>query len=1807
MGQDQGGIDRTRAGRGRRTARALLALLVALGGLALAPRPAAATEPEVDEFELLDVPALPAYDVVAGGRSRFVASTAEGLVAEQYGTGPDADRDRFFQEEDYPDLPTASVPNGGGSITMPTTGFTDMALGDVNSDGHPDRVGVTSDGATGRIRVDEDQSEGWHDFLAGWQFSGVPLGIVIWDRASEPTLIGVATTTGFHQFTYDGTSKLKSEGNFLNPAPGIEPGDVLDVYQRNPDDKYAWEPDGFANEFVVLGRRSTASGGDGTDLRASVITWNGLNSFTDKGHYEVPRDAAVSRAAVRYDLSDVVVTSDRKTITYTAYHLGVLTYGASGTVLRGDDDSEKTVWPGLLTRVTPGVGDTGEGTWIGTEPACETTEPDAVPTLDVEVASYPHGLGSLAGTIAPRWSELVGCAAIGDGASAATARTRVETTVFRHDYDFPVDAPILPNRVESAVTFRSVVTGAPGLTRPAVQVTHPCDGWLDLQEVDDLATNGCRKHSDRLGVDYLEPGRTAGSSTTLYRSGGTIRRATSSSTSTGGSTFGDDHEVASGVPADSGPIHLLPLGADRWHVQLQVTNRNHPRTVTSNPVPLALLAVPPYVRGAGQAVSPAEFARTATSGSSSSVSGTSSWHVTVGMDWEDPTGQYAVGATTTTGQEFEDTEETSVEESLSEFFQGTEDENAVVYQTLVEHEYDGRVLTSSTGIGYDDQDVPIRFPVTRLTDVATLDTFLTLRAAASAQYRDGLLSALPTPGDPRTYPQGLGTDAAPSSAVSSYCTTPTRSTGDLRTNPYISNPPALRGAGILLGNQAVVTAGAGGSAIQGTSFSIDSATANTRATTLTLEGEGHAKVVAGTVEAGGGHSWGNANTTSLATGTSFGSGVGDIPGLGPDTSGLGGEGYRWQSFLCQRKLTSASGVEIPVWVLSYAVADYTGSGGLEPLGAITPTAPVASASVAPASTIPFQWDQETGSVRSFDLELEAVGKPDRRTFANLLPLATPGAATVRPTNLSQSLSFANGTSSPLDDALLENQLYRWRVTATDFFGNRTTSPYEFFTTQGRARNVQLDVSNPTPTVGESVTLRIDHEGGPVAGYRFRLGDGRVVPPVGSPPQSSPTLTTSWSTAGLFVVQGVAESSFGSASDTGLVSVGLSAEDDTGTVDEDGVLTVPAPGVLANDSSSGSLSVVVPPSHGTVTLRPDGGYTYRPVADYCGSDAFGYQLTSGSLTKQATVRLTVDCRPDRPVAGGSTLTILEDHSGGEAAPGLLLRASDADAGSTLTAHLATAPDHGDAAVATDGSYVYAPEPGYCGPDAFTWVASDGGLPRSLPATVSVTVTCVNDAPVAVDDGPLLVFEDSAGVDVPVLENDRDPEEDPLAVRIVDVPSSGTASVTSAGRMVRYVPTADACGSDQLTYVASDGALESAPATVRLSVVCVDDPPTLRASDPVLGTEDAPVAYVPVVDDPDGGAPAEVVLTRDPAHGSVQGVLGAFVYTPDADWCGTDAFGVTLLGDVVAEPHEQDVEVRIACVNDAPLAGPTRHHQVDAGVTLNAAAPGALAGASDVDGDRLTASLASAPGHGTAIVAADGSYTYTANRGYCGADAFAVAVSDGSATASSTVELDVRCPTTVEVTSSANPVATGEAITFTATVRSDGGTPTGAVAFRRDGVVVPGCAAVTLTDEAVATCSVATLPAGTWTMSADYAGSPDPGAAFEPSSGSLTQVVARRASVLTTDPAVLKLASLKATLGLTARLTDAVTGAPLAGRTITFTTTVGTQSFTAVTDDAGVAKVQSGWGLVYALRALGHIATFTGDASHDPSEARSIAIK
>ena len=107
-----------------------------------------------------------------------------------------------------------------------------------------------------------------------------------------------------------------------------------------------------------------------------------------------------------------------------------------------------------------------------------------------------------------------------------------------------------------------------------------------------------------------------------------------------------------------------------------------------------------------------------------------------------------------------------------------------------------------------------------------------------------------------------------------------------------------------------------------------------------------------------------------------------------------------------------------------------------------------------------------------------------------------------------------------------------------------------------------------------------------------------------------------------------------------------------------------------------------------------------------------------------------------------------------------------------------------------------------------------------ATVTVTVTPVNDLPLAIDD-VVDVLEDTAHT-IQVLENDVEVDGETLAVTIDEQPAHGIASIEPSGA-ITYTPNANYFGPDSIVYRVVDGAGENSTATVSISVESVNDNP------------------------------------------------------------------------------------------------------------------------------------------------------------------------------------------------------------------------------------------------------------------------------------------------------------------------------------------------------------------------------------------------
>ncbi len=273
----------------------------------------------------------------------------------------------------------------------------------------------------------------------------------------------------------------------------------------------------------------------------------------------------------------------------------------------------------------------------------------------------------------------------------------------------------------------------------------------------------------------------------------------------------------------------------------------------------------------------------------------------------------------------------------------------------------------------------------------------------------------------------------------------------------------------------------------------------------------------------------------------------------------------------------------------------------------------------------------------------------------------------------------------------------------------------------------------------------------------------------------------------------------------------------------GVATlIAAPGVLTNDTDVDTTvltSVLVTgPTHGSVVLNPNGSFSYTSTLGYVGPDSFTYKANDGSLDSNiAQVSITVSNLP--PVAVDDAYSTMEDTTLVVPVAGVLANDTDPDS-TSLTSMLVLSPAHGIVTLNSNGSFTYVPTANYNGSDSFTYKANDGLLNSNI-ATVRLTVTAVNDAPVAVNDNYTASSGVAKTIAAPgVLQNDTDIDTAVLTSDIVSPPSHGTVTLNANGSFT-YRSTPGYVGTDVFTYVASDGALKSNIAQVSIAVSPVEN--------------------------------------------------------------------------------------------------------------------------------------------------------------------------------------------------------------------------------------------------------------------------------------------------------------------------------------------------------------------------------------------------
>ena len=451
-------------------------------------------------------------------------------------------------------------------------------------------------------------------------------------------------------------------------------------------------------------------------------------------------------------------------------------------------------------------------------------------------------------------------------------------------------------------------------------------------------------------------------------------------------------------------------------------------------------------------------------------------------------------------------------------------------------------------------------------------------------------------------------------------------------------------------------------------------------------------------------------------------------------------------------------------------------------------------------------------------------------------------------------------------------------------------------------------------------------------------------------------------------------------------------------------------VVANDTDPNGdpLSVVsfTQGALGTITQVSPTTLAFQPAPNVSGIDTFSYTITDGR-GGVATATVTLDVLPtnDAPVAISDFAVVEEDGS-----VLIAVLENDRDAEDEVLTLLAASQPFSGTTTVVGNSVRYEPLPNIALPlpDTFSYTVRDATGATSI-GTVSVSVTPINDAPIATSD-LALTLEDQP-VTFNALLNDTDIENDTLAIESVIVPPGFPAEVTfTAAGEITIVPEPnffDEAGVNLQTVV-TDGRASST-STVTFIVLPVNDVPVAGDDLALVTDEDTPLTIDVLANDFDQDAdPLAILSTGAPLHGVVAITAGGqLLYTPTPDSFGPELFTYTVT-DNQGGVATATVALDVVPVSDAPFAGADGPVPLaeDTAKTVNTTL--LFANDGDVDGDAIELVAVGTPANGTVslIGAPATGFLYTPAPNFFGTDTVTYTVADPSGlTATATVTLNV----------------------------------------------------------------------------------------------------------------------------------------------------------------------------------------------------------
>jgi len=552
----------------------------------------------------------------------------------------------------------------------------------------------------------------------------------------------------------------------------------------------------------------------------------------------------------------------------------------------------------------------------------------------------------------------------------------------------------------------------------------------------------------------------------------------------------------------------------------------------------------------------------------------------------------------------------------------------------------------------------------------------------------------------------------------------------------------------------------------------------------------------------------------------------------------------------------------------------------------------------------------------------------------------------------------------------------------------------------------------------ALTYTVEDDGGATSNQGTISVGVFAVPPANQPPVA---VNDSFSTD-----QGIA------------ITFNITAND----TDADG--TIDAATVDLDLGTAGVQNTLTEPS-GIWSVNNSGYLTFTPTPSFFGPASLTYEVkdNKGAVSNAATISIAVNASP---VAVNDTFTINEDVT--SMFP-VILNDSDPDGTindatvdldpSTTGIQQILATPQGNWSANTTGQVTFVPSVNFNGNTSITYQVTDNQGALSNIATIAVTITPVNDVPVAVNDN--ISINEDASVTFSIVANDTDADGtinaatvdlDPGTAGIQNTASTpaGNWSVNAAGE-VTFTPNANFSGAASITYVVNDNSgATSNEATISVIVVEVNDIP-VAVNDIATIDEGGVAIFVITLNDTDADGTinsatvdlnlitAGIQSTLTTAEGSWSvNSQGEVTFTPITNFFGLATILYTVEDNDGAVSNVAAIEITINHVNQPPVAvDDLRSTLANTAITFNL-----VINDIDIDGNLDAGTVHVNPtttvgiltfiitSSGTWLITPAGDVTFTPAHNFSGTATATYIISDteGSRSNEAIIEVNVSAP-------------------------------------------------------------------------------------------------------------------------------------------------------------------------------------------------------